>query len=124
MTVTNPGSTAASMSSIGVTGPFGESNNCGTSLAAGASCTVSVTFAPTAAGAATGTLSVASSAPGSPLTVALSGTGVTPTTDLALNKPVTASSYTQSYDPVQRRRRQHQHLLGSQQRRLARAPSP
>ena len=89
------------MSSIGVTGPFGESNNCGTSLAAGASCTVGVTFAPTAAGAATGTLSVSSSAPGSPLTVALSGTGAaTTSTNLALNAAVTASSYTQTYAPA------------------------
>src|SRR5580693_478073 len=100
VTISNSGSAAASMSSIGVTGPFGESNNCGTSLAAGASCTVGVTFAPTAAGAATGTLSVTSSAPGSPLTVALSGTGVTTTTDLALNAAVTASSYTQTYVPA------------------------
>ncbi len=101
VTVTNPGTTAASMSSIGVTGPFGESNNCGTSLAAGASCTVSVSFAPTAAGAATGTLSVNSSAPGSPLTVALSGTGTSSNTNtnLALNQPVTASGYTQGYVP-------------------------
>jgi hypothetical protein len=100
VTVTNPGTSAVSMSSIGVTGPFGESNNCGTSLAAGASCTVGVTFAPTAAGAATGTLSVNSSAPGSPLTVALSGTGTSSNTDLALNMPVTASSYTQTYVPA------------------------
>jgi F5/8 type C domain/Pectate lyase superfamily protein/Abnormal spindle-like microcephaly-assoc'd, ASPM-SPD-2-Hydin len=100
VTVTNPGTTAASMSSIGVTGPFGETNNCGTSLAAGASCTVSVTFTPTAAGAATGTLSVNSSAPNSPLTVALSGTGVTTNTDRALNASVTASSYTQTYVPA------------------------
>jgi Pectate lyase superfamily protein/F5/8 type C domain/Abnormal spindle-like microcephaly-assoc'd, ASPM-SPD-2-Hydin len=100
VTVSNPGSSAASMSSIGVTGAFGESNNCGTSLAAGASCTVSVSFKPTAAGSATGTLSVNSSAPGSPLTVALSGTGTSSTTDLALNKPVTASSYTQVYAPT------------------------
>ncbi len=100
VTVSNPGTTAASMSSIGVTGPFGESNNCGTSLAAGASCTVSVSFAPTAAGAATGTLSVNSSAPGSPLTVALSGTGVSANTDLALNASVSASSYTQVYVPA------------------------
>ena len=55
----------------------------------------------TAAGSASGTLSVNSSAPGSPLTVALSGTGVaTTTTNLALNKPVTASSYTQVYVPA------------------------
>ena len=100
VTVSNPSSSAVSMSSIGVTGPFGESNNCGTSLAADASCTVSVTFAPTAAGAATGTLSVNSSAPGSPLTVGLSGTGVSTTTDLALNAAVTASSYTQTYVPA------------------------
>ena len=100
VTISNSGSAAASMSSIGVTGPFGESNNCGTSLAAGASCTVGVTFAPTAAGAASGTLSVNSSAPNSPLTVALSGTGVTTNTDLALNAAVTASSYTQTYVPA------------------------
>ena len=100
VTVTNPGTTAVSMSSIGVTGPFSESNNCGTSLAAGASCAVSVSFTPTAAGSATGTLSVNSSAPNSPLTVALSGTGVTTNTNLALNAPVTASSYTQVYVPA------------------------
>jgi F5/8 type C domain len=89
-----------SMTSVGVTGPFGESNNCGTSLAAGASCTVSVSFTPTTAGSASGTLSVNSSAPGSPLTVALSGTGVSANTDLALNASVTASSYTQVYVPA------------------------
>jgi hypothetical protein len=101
VTVSNSGSAAASMSSIGVTGPFSESNNCGTSLAAGASCSVSVDFAPAEAGAASGTLSVNSSAPGSPLTVALSGAGVTTTTtDLALNAAVTASSYTQTYVPA------------------------
>jgi hypothetical protein len=101
VTVTNPGTSAVSMSSIGATGPFSESNNCGLSLAANASCTVSVSFSPTASGAATGTLSVNSSAPGSPLTVALTGTGTTSsTTDLALNMPVTASSYTQNYVPA------------------------
>jgi hypothetical protein len=102
VTVSNPGSTAVSMSSVGVTGPFSETNNCGTSLAAGANCTVSVTFAPTAAGSATGTLSVNSSAPGSPLTVALSGTGTATSsnTNLALNQPVTASGYTQTYVPA------------------------
>ncbi len=101
VTLSNSGSSAVTMSSIGVTGPFSETNNCGTSLAASASCTVSVTFAPTAAGSATGTLSVNSSAPSSPLTVALSGTGTSTSTNtnLALNQPVTASGYTQSYVP-------------------------
>jgi hypothetical protein len=43
---------------------------------------------------------VASSAAGSPLTVALSGTGVASTTNLALNKPATASSDFQNYVPA------------------------
>ncbi|HEY3753461.1 MAG TPA: choice-of-anchor D domain-containing protein, partial [Pseudonocardiaceae bacterium] len=100
VTVSNPGSAAVSMASVGVTGPFSETNNCGTSLAAGASCTVSVKFAPTASGSASGTLSVNSSAPGSPLTVALSGTGTAAAnTNLALHQPATSSGYTQTYAP-------------------------
>jgi len=100
VTVSNPGTTAASVSSVTASAPFSETSTCGGSIAAGASCTVSVTFAPTAAGAANGTLSVASSAPSSPLTIALTGTGTSATTDLALNASVTASSYTQNYVPA------------------------
>ena len=100
VTVSNPGSTAASVSSVSVSGAFSQTNTCGTSIAAGGSCTVSVKFAPTASGSASGTLSVASSAPGSPLTVALSGTGTTTNANLALNALVTASSYTQTYVPA------------------------
>jgi len=99
VTVSNPGTTAATVNAVSVTGPFAQSNTCGSSIAAGGSCTVQVTFSPTAAGAASGTLSVASNAPSSPLTVALSGTGVSSNTNLALNKPVTASGYTQTYTP-------------------------
>jgi hypothetical protein len=100
VTVSNPGTVAASVSSIGVSGAFSQSNTCGGSIAAGGACTVSVSFSPTVAGAASGTLSVASSAPGSPLTLGLSGTGVAAAgTNLALNRPVTASGYTQTYLP-------------------------
>ncbi len=42
---------------------------------------------------------MASSAPSSPLTVALSGTGVSTSTNLALNQLTTASGYTQNYVP-------------------------
>jgi alpha-1,3-glucanase-like protein/F5/8 type C domain-containing protein/pectate lyase-like protein/ASPM-SPD-2-Hydin domain-containing protein len=100
VTVSNPGSTAASVSSVSASGPFSQTNTCGSSIAAGGSCTVSVKFAPTTAGAASGTLSVASSAPGSPLTVALSGTGTSTNTNLALNQPASASGYTQTYVPA------------------------
>jgi hypothetical protein len=99
VTVTNPGSSAATISSISVSGQFAQTNNCGSSIAANGSCTVSVQFEPTTTGNATGTLSVASSAANSPLTVPLSGTGVTSSTDLALNQPATSSGYTQTYAP-------------------------
>ena len=55
------------------------STNCPASpakLAAGAKCTISITFTPTALGATSATLSVTDNASNSPLTVSLSGTGV------------------------------------------------
>jgi hypothetical protein len=100
VTVSNPNPTAEPVSSVTASGPFSQASTCGTAIAAGGSCTVSVKFTPTASGAASGTLSVASGAPGSPLTVALSGTGTTSATDLAQGKPATASSYTQAYVPA------------------------
>lgn len=50
----------------------------GQSLAAGATCSVQVTFAPTAAGARSASLSIPSNAAGSPASVALSGDATTP----------------------------------------------
>src|ERR1700678_2987986 len=97
VTVTNTGASAATGASVSVTGDFTQTNNCGSSIAANGTCTVNVKFAPTSGGALTGTLSVASSAPESPLTVALSGTGVTSTTNRALTQPITASSYDETY---------------------------
>lgn len=58
--------------------PAAATNPCGTSLAGGASCNISVTFAPTATGSRPGTLTVSSSAGTSGAT--LSGTGTTPPT--------------------------------------------
>ncbi|MBS2961994.1 choice-of-anchor D domain-containing protein [Actinocrinis puniceicyclus] len=100
VTVSNSGAAAASVSSISTSGDFAQSNNCGGSIAAGSSCTVNVTFTPTATGSRTGTLSIASNAPGSPATVALSGSGVSSNTNLALNQPASASGYTQTYAPA------------------------
>jgi hypothetical protein len=101
VTVSNPNSSAVSVSQLAVTGPFGQTDTCGASIAANGSCTVSITFVPTATGSATGSLTVASSAPDSPLTVALSGTGTaSSSTNLALGDPVTASSYYENYGPA------------------------
>ncbi len=48
-------------------------------IAAGSSATFNVAFTPSAAGSVTGTVSLVSNAPNSPLTIALSGTGATAT---------------------------------------------
>jgi parallel beta-helix repeat protein len=76
VTLTNGGNSALSISGIVTTGDFAQTNNCGTSLAAGASCSISVTFMPSAGGARTGTLAVTDDASGSPQTVALGGDGI------------------------------------------------
>jgi hypothetical protein len=104
VTIKNTGTAAATVSSVSAAAPFAETSTCGSSIAAGASCTASVTFKPAAAGAAAGSLTVASNASNPSLTVALSGTGTSGGSggpvNLALNAPVTASSYTQDYVPA------------------------
>ncbi|HWO30719.1 MAG TPA: FG-GAP-like repeat-containing protein, partial [Candidatus Acidoferrum sp.] len=78
--LSNTNSTALSISSITTSGVAGgdyqQSNNCGTSLAAGASCTISVTFTPQAAGTRAAAIQIANNAINSPQVVTLSGTGV------------------------------------------------
>ncbi|MCO5990573.1 choice-of-anchor D domain-containing protein [Actinoallomurus spadix] len=76
VTVSNSGTAAAPVGSITASGDFAQTNTCGGSIAAGASCTVSVRFSPTATGSRTGNLSVTAS--GITDTVPLSGTGVAP----------------------------------------------
>ncbi|HTA45365.1 MAG TPA: choice-of-anchor D domain-containing protein [Bryobacteraceae bacterium] len=79
ITLTNRQSVSLGFTSIGITGPFAiASNTCGTSIGAGAGCSVGVTFSPTATGAATGTLTFADNATNSPQKVTLSGTGSAP----------------------------------------------
>ena len=76
VTLTNYyGTTALSIASIVASGDFSQTNTCGTSLAVGASCTISVTFTPAQIGTRTGTVSITDNAPGSPQTVALNGVG-------------------------------------------------
>jgi FtsP/CotA-like multicopper oxidase with cupredoxin domain len=60
-------------------GDFAQTNTCGATLAAGASCTFSVTFKPTAVGARSAALSVGTSDPVNPtVTTQLTGTGTAP----------------------------------------------
>lgn len=75
VTLMNNGTAALTVDSVTISGDFSQTNNCGSSVSAGAACTISVTFKPTAAGSATGALTIADTAPGSPQSVAISGTG-------------------------------------------------
>jgi hypothetical protein len=79
VTLTNTGTGTLTITSLSISGSnsvdFSETDNCGSSVAAGASCTISVTFKPTAKGTRTASLSIVDNAPGSPQTVSLTGTG-------------------------------------------------
>ncbi len=75
--LSNTGSVALTVSSITTTGPFAQTNTCGTSVKAGGKCSISVTFSPTVKGAVTGTVVVTDNASNSPQTVNLSGSGAT-----------------------------------------------
>lgn len=76
MTLSNTGTAALAISSFTVTGDFALTNNCGTSLASGNSCSVNVTFTPTARGTRSGTVTLNSNAPGTAPSIALTGTGI------------------------------------------------
>jgi hypothetical protein len=87
MTLSNPGSANLSVSQATMTGAgFVLSGlTLPLNVAPGQSTTFTVSFTPTVASSATGSLSLVSNAPGSPLTVALSGTGVAPILQLSAN---------------------------------------
>src|SRR5207302_6892282 len=71
--LTNTGGQPVTISGIGISGDFAQTNNC-SSLAAGATCSVFVRFSPTKVGDATGAVSVAYNGAGSPQSVPLRGT--------------------------------------------------
>jgi len=78
VTLANKGNVALTLNGIAVSGASTvaiASKTCGTTLAVGANCTVTLAFAPTASGAAAATLAVTSNA--APLQVSISGTGTT-----------------------------------------------
>jgi hypothetical protein len=79
ITLTNEGTTALTLSPTTITGTdptdFAQTNNCGTSVNAGAKCTFDVTFTPLVKGALSATLTVTDNGGGSPQTVNLIGIG-------------------------------------------------
>ncbi|MGC9997852.1 MAG: choice-of-anchor D domain-containing protein [Terriglobia bacterium] len=80
VTLTNTGTAALVVTNLAVVGAnvgdFAEiANTCRGSVAAGGTCTIGVTFTPSAGGERTAALSIADNAPTSPQTVSLSGAG-------------------------------------------------
>jgi chitodextrinase len=77
VTLTNTGLDALSISSIDITGgqalDFTKTSTCGSTLAAGASCPIDVSFAPVAGGARSAFLSIVDNATGSPHAIPLTG---------------------------------------------------
>ena len=73
VTVTNNSSSAVSVSSIVPSADFKETNTCSSSIAAGKTCTISVSFAPTRGGSVSGSVIITDSATNSPQIVDLSG---------------------------------------------------
>jgi hypothetical protein len=79
VTVTNNGAANVTINSIQASGGFGETDNCsGTTLTPAQTCTVTVTFTPSSAGATTGTVTLNDTAAGTPQLVSLTGTGLLP----------------------------------------------
>jgi hypothetical protein len=85
VTLTNTGGSTLNISSITITGTnagdfaLGTTGSpCGSTVVAGGSCAIGVTFTPTALGARTASISIADNAADTPQLVALSGTGTSP----------------------------------------------
>src|SRR4030095_5579814 len=76
VTLTNTGNATLSITSIVASGDFAQTNTCGSSVAAGGNCTISVTFRPTTTGTRTGAITITDNASNSPQSVTLTGNGI------------------------------------------------
>jgi hypothetical protein len=95
VTLTNPGPDPAPISSVYATGGFDETNNCPAILAAGASCTATVTVTPTAVQQYQGNLvfdANPANNPFAPYVVSLSAAVYNPNGNLALTATASASN--------------------------------
>jgi hypothetical protein len=73
--LSNTGTARLTITRIRASGDFSQTNNCAWGVAAGGSCTIKVTFTPTAEGVRKGTITILDNAKGSPQVVPLMGAG-------------------------------------------------
>ena len=80
VTLTNTGNATLNITSIAVTGAnstdFGQTNNCGTSVAPAGNCSINVTFTPTTTGTRSAAVTITDNASPGTHTISLTGTGV------------------------------------------------
>ena len=91
LTLTNNTSSTLTISGITISGAnagdFSQTNTCGSGIAANASCTINVSFKPTASGTRVAAVSVADSDPSSPQTASLTGTATSAPAPVASLSP-------------------------------------
>ncbi len=78
VSLTNVATTPLNIGSIVASTNYAETDNCGTLLAGGTACTITVTFIPSQTGSLPGTLTISDADMNSPHIIKLSGTGVSP----------------------------------------------
>lgn len=97
--LSNTSSSAVTINQIQVIGDYSETDNCGSSLAGGASCNITVTFSPTVSGYRKGSLVIWDDDPGSPQMGRLVGTATSITQKpdtLTFSSPVGQKSAAQN----------------------------
>jgi len=91
VTLLNIGTQVLNIASIIANGDVTETNTCGRTLAVGAKCALTVSFAPAAIGVSSGTVTVTDAAPDSPHIVMVSGVGLANPVPL-VNQPLLPSA--------------------------------
>jgi hypothetical protein len=77
LTATNSASGPVPVPVFVTTGDYAAANNCGTTLASRATCTITITFKPTTTGTRPGTLTVQTAVPGAPIVIMGNGVDFT-----------------------------------------------
>jgi hypothetical protein len=94
--LSNTGTGPLAISSIVIQGSnateFSQTSNCGTTLAAGAACTITFTFRPVSAGSKFATAVITDNALGSPHSVTLTGTGIAAVVTPVIGNQVTTDT--------------------------------
>ncbi len=108
LTLQNSGTAALTGIAVTFSGPFARAagDTCTATLAAGATCTVNVAFAPTAVGAATGSVAIAANVPVTGSPVSLTGTGAARVVSASFlpnpwNAPPTVRLLSSTLGPIQ-----------------------